>query len=332
MRMQIPEHWAEARLVGKVKGQDRVVRRWGWSDVSAGEAQQQADRRAAEAMAELQAGRQVPTREKKRAYGAAGFPIREQVVARNGTDVITRNSYGARCLNVPDVLFADVDFVPRLRPALERAFTVLAWALGIAAFATALLMFWSARKGLGCAGLVASIFVPALLFIERVRRRHRPANVKASRDRQFAAVHAFVQRHADTRFAIYSTPAGLRVLALHATYEPAGAAARELFTALGTDRAYAQMCELQSCFRARVSAKPWRIGVENIVTRSVWPVAAEMRPDRDAWIGRYEEVAQRYAACRFVEEIGASRVHPRCAAVQRMHDELCRARSGLPLA
>jgi hypothetical protein len=329
--MQIPEHWAEARLVGKVKGQDRVVRRWGWSERSADDAQQQAEQRAAAAMAELQAGRQVPTREKKRAYGASGLPIREQIVARNGTDVITRNSYGARCLNVPDVLFADVDFAPRLPAAAERAFTVLAWALGIAAFSIALVLFWNARNGLGCGGLVASIFVPVALLVERVRWRNRPANIAASRERQLAAVHTFAQRR-DGRFAIYTTPAGLRVLALHATYEPAGAAARELFTALGTDRAYAQMCELQACFRARVSAKPWRIGVENIPTRSVWPVPAERRAQRDEWIGRYEEAAQRYAACRFVEEIGAGRVHLRCAAVQRMHDELCRARSGLPLA
>jgi hypothetical protein len=232
---------------------------------------------------------------------------------------------------VPDVLFADIDFVPRLHPAVERAFTVLASALGGAAFATALVMFWTSRKGLGCASLVLSILVPIQLFTVLVRRRHRPANVAASRDRQLARLHAFVQRH-DARFAIYKTPAGLRVLALHATYDPASAAARELFTALGTDRSYAQMCELQACFRARVSAKPWRIGVENIVTRSVWPVPAERRAGRDEWIARYEEVAQRHAACRFLEEIGAGRVHPRCAAVQRMHDELCRARSELPLA
>ncbi|HEU4419198.1 MAG TPA: hypothetical protein VFT55_09685, partial [Planctomycetota bacterium] len=317
--MQIPEHWAEARLVGKVKGQDRVVRRWGWSDTSAGDAQRQAEQRAATAMAELQAGRPVPTRERKRAYGGAGLPIREQVVARSGTDVITRNSYGARCLNVPDVLFADVDFVPRLPPAVERVFTVLSWAIGIAAFAMALVMFWNTRKGLGCSGLVASILGPILLLVLRVRYRNRPSNVEASRARQLAAVHAFVQRHPETRFAIYTTPAGLRVLALHATYEPAGAAARELFAAIGTDRAYAQMCELQACFRARVSAKPWRIGVENIVTRSVWPVAPERRADRDAWIGRYEQAAQRYAACRFAEEVGGGRVHPRCAAMQRVH-------------
>ena len=328
--MQIPEHWAEARLVGKVKAQDRVVRRWGWSDTSADDAQRQAEQRAAAAMAELQAGRPVPTREKKRAYGA-GLPIREQVVARNGTDVITRNSYGARCLNVPDVLFADVDFAPRLRPVTERAFTVLTWAAGIAAFTTALVMFWNAQRGLGCGGLVASIFVPLALLVERVRRRHRPANVAASRERQLAVVQDFVRRH-DGRFAIYATPAGLRVLALHATYEPAGAAARELFRSLGADRAYAMMCELQACFRARVSAKPWRIGVESMPARGVWPVAAERRPQRDEWLGRYEEQAQRYAACRFVEEIGSGRVHPRCAAVQRMHDEMCRARSQLPLA
>ena len=36
--------------------------------------------------------------------GAAGVPIREEIVGRHGETVITRNSYGARCLNMPNVL------------------------------------------------------------------------------------------------------------------------------------------------------------------------------------------------------------------------------------
>ncbi len=330
--MQVPEHWAEARLVGSVKGLDRVVRRWGWSDTSAVDAQRHAEQRAAAAMAELQAGRKVPTREKKLAYGGAGLPIREEVVARNGTDVITRNSYGARCLNVPDVLFADLDFVPRLSALQERLFSILAWAFGLTALAVAVVMFSNQRQGLGCAGVALSFFGPIVLLAVRVRQRHKPGSLALVRARQLEAVHAFVAHSSEARLAVYETPAGLRVLALHATYDPTGKPARELFIVVGCDRAYARMCELQACFRARVSPKPWRIGVPNIVTRSVWPVPADRVAARAQWIVGYETAARGHAACRFVEEIGSGKVHPRCAAVQRMHDEACRARSGLPIA
>ncbi|MFT4843826.1 MAG: hypothetical protein ACI8UD_002340 [Planctomycetota bacterium] len=51
----------------------------------------------------------VPSHERKLPYGGLGLPIREEIVARNGADIITRNGYGARCLNEPDVLFADID-------------------------------------------------------------------------------------------------------------------------------------------------------------------------------------------------------------------------------
>jgi len=35
-------------------------------------------------------------------------PIREEIVSRHGDTIITRNSYGARCLNTPNALFADI--------------------------------------------------------------------------------------------------------------------------------------------------------------------------------------------------------------------------------
>lgn len=37
------------------------------------------------------------------------MPIREEIIGRAGDAVITRNGYGACCLNVPNVLFGDVD-------------------------------------------------------------------------------------------------------------------------------------------------------------------------------------------------------------------------------
>ena len=330
--MQIPEHWAEARVVGKVKGKPRVVRRFGWSDVSAEAAQQLAEARAGQALAELQAGRPVAPREAKLPYGDAGLPIREQVLARRGDLVITRNSYGAHCLNEPDVLFADLDLEPRLPFVVERAFDAVAWALGLGGLALAAWLFWHDTK-LGCFGIAAGLFLPVLVVMARATLRRRPGVVARSRNALLERVRRVAGDVPGGRFVVYETPAGLRVLALHATFDPRSPATHSLFEAFGADPAYVQMCELQACFRARVSGKPWRMGVRHIRPRpGVWPVHPDRLATREHWIAEYEAIAARHAACRFREEIGTGRVHARCAEVQRVHDELSRARSGLPIA
>lgn len=111
--MIVPRHWAEARLQKpREPGRGQItVRRFGWSDTNEAEAEQMARRRSEEAMADLVAGRKRPRHEPKVAYnGAAGVPIREEILASHDDVVITRNAYGAACLNTPDVLFADMDF------------------------------------------------------------------------------------------------------------------------------------------------------------------------------------------------------------------------------
>lgn len=331
--MQIPEHWAEARVTGEVNGRRRVVRRFGWSDQSAAQARQRAQERAQAAMTELQAGRRVAAREQKLPYGDAGLPIREQVLARHGDLVITRNSYGAHCLNEPDVLFADVDVVPLLPNVVEHALGRLTGILFVTGCLLAVWLLSHRGPGPCCLMLLLAVALPVGIVTLRTRLRARPGTLAASRARTERRVRDVLARYPSGRFALYATPAGLRVLALHTTFDPRSDTARQLLRELGSDRAYAQMCELQACFRARVSGKPWRMGVRHIVPRpGVWPVHPERLARREAWIAEYEAAARGFAACRFVEELGQGRPHPRCAEVQRIHDELSRARSSLPLA
>ncbi len=331
--MRIPEHWAEARLVGIVDGRSRVVRRFGWSETSAADAAARAGERAAAALAELQAGRTVPTRERKQPYGGAGLPIREQIVARNGDVIVTRNSYGARCLDEPDVLFADVDFEPALAPFWRRSFDVGGWLLAIGAFALALAAFWHGRQWLGCVATTGVLALPVLLVLLRYSLEQRPPARARARARMHARVHAAIVRRKGSRFAIYETPAGLRVLALHARFDPRSEATQALLRELGTDRAYAQLCALQGCFRARVSGKPWRMDVPPIRPRpGIWPVQPERLPEREQWIEQYEAAAVRFAACRHREDLGDGALDPHCLEVQHIHDELARARTDLPLA
>src|SRR3954471_3589110 len=109
--MLIPKFWAEGRVQARTAQKQVTVRRFGWSDESQAAAQAIADARAREALARILSGETLPRRELKRAYnGSEGVPIREEIVASYGDTVLTRNSYGAVCLNTPSVLFADIDF------------------------------------------------------------------------------------------------------------------------------------------------------------------------------------------------------------------------------
>ncbi|MBL9079403.1 MAG: hypothetical protein JNL08_18015 [Planctomycetes bacterium] len=331
--MQIPQFWAEARVEGKVQGRQRVVRRFGWSDASEADAQQQAFARARSALAELQAGRWVVPRELKTAYGDGGLPIREQVLARRGTLVVTRNSYGAHCLNEPDVLFADIDTDARLPRLWERLFSFATRDLLLLTIGGGLLLFAQQQRWSGCA--LALLALPALSVLLGWRRRllASPRMRQRARAQAMALFERVVRAVPGARFACYETPAGWRLLALHATYDPADPATARLLRDLGSDPAFVQMCELQRCFRARTSGKPWRMGVRHIVPRpGIWPVHPDRMARRATWIAEYEAAAANFAACRFIGEIGDGPVHPRCAEVQRLHDELSRARTDLPLA
>lgn len=324
--MIVPQFWAEARAHARRDGRQFTVRRFGWSDASQADAQANADARAAEALDRLLAGESLRRREPKVPYnGAAGVPIREEIVARFGDVVITRNSYGARCLNTPNALFADIDFQRAVPQPLGCA--VLAILGGLAVWA-GWRVSWVLGVVLGILALSLSWGISGLIYQAVQRRRGGPEASARARLERFAA------ERPEWAFRVYRTPAGLRVLVTHRPFDPNDPAVRELFADLGVDPVYARMCLNQQCFRARVSPKPWRIGIDaHIRPRpGVWPVRPERLPERQAWIEDYEAAAETFAACEFVDAVGSGIIHPEVARVVRLHDELSRATSGRPIA
>lgn len=323
--MIVPRYWAEAREQGRLKGRSFTVRRFGWSDESAEAAAAHAAERAREAVAAALAGEPVPPWESRVTYGGSeGLPIREEIVEQQGDAVVTRNTYGARCLNTPDVLFADVDFAdlsPRRRGA--------PWlALGAGLAAAAALIAWPLLA-------MTAFAVGALGWVLLMRRQRWAARARRGLALALGRVHGFVATHSGWVLRLYRTPVGLRVVAIHRRFSPDEPAVTELFAALGADRDYVRLCRLQRCFRARLSAKPWRIGVTDRLRPrpGVWPITdPEKLERRREWVGRYEARARGFAACRFLEEIGDGFGDPKAADVVRWHDELSGARSGLPLA
>ncbi len=325
--MIIPRHWAEARAQGRDQGRKVTVRRFGWSADDPAAAQMMAEARAAEGLRRTLAGEKVARSEPKVPYnGAEGVPIREEVVAEHGNCVITRNSYGALCLNTPDVLFADVDFAE----AAPERFGCLA-ALAAIAFGVAI----GVGYGSALIGIVGVLVGVMAVFWSMTRGYRLWLLLRGGSERLASGrLRAFAAAHPDWKLRVYRTPAGFRVLALHRTFAPDSPEVAELFAALKCDPVYVQMCRRQQCFRARVSPKPWRIGIaDHLRPRpGVWPVRAEALPARRDWIEAYHAKAAGFAACRFEMELGQGNPDGGVRAVQELHDRLCRAGEGLPIA
>lgn len=185
------------------------------------DAQIMADTRAEAALREAVAAK-VP-------YGGAqGLPIREEVIARAGDAVITRNAYGARCLNTPDALFADVDF--EMSGSLKLKFGIF-----IALVIAAAVLVWGYDYPLwfGITVVVAALSVSAQLgnLVAKLRVALSGGHEWQARRRLLA----FLAAHPDWSVRLYRTPAGLRLLVTHAPQIPVDASVEEFLLAVSTD-------------------------------------------------------------------------------------------------
>lgn len=319
---------------GKADAGRFTVRRFGWSNDGQNAAQEHADERAREAVARIEAGEEVVLRERKVPYnGADGLPIREEVLDEylDGDAVVTRNAYGARCLNVRDVLFADIDHDDP---------TARATVLGCTAAALGFVLGIVLTPLLG-APLIGYVLIPPVTAlgaawiqaaVSHATERARGGRVVS----RMRTVERFVRTHPDWRLRVYETPNGLRLLAMHRTFDPEEDLddIERFFRAVGSDRTYRRMCRLQRCFRARLTPKPWRIGIgDHLRPRpGVWPVDPTRLDERRAWVRRYESASEGHAACRLLAVMGSETVDERAAVVRDLHDELSGATSGLPIA
>ena len=130
---------------------------------------------------------------------------------------------------------------------------------------------------------------------------------------------------------IYRTKAGLCVLATQDHFDPASGEAQQALASLGSDPLYATLCRTQASFRARLSPKPWRIGLKAPNVRYPFESpAAEAR--FQSWLQRYEAAASRFAVCRLVAELGPRSQTAEAAAVLAVHDQYACLPGNLPLA
>ena len=323
--MLVPDYWAEAKVKGKINGSQVTIMRFGWSDISDADAIKQAQIRADDAMTRAKNGEIVRRRDHKTSYnGADGLPIREEVVARYNDVVITRNVYGALCLNTPDVLFADIDF------EIEPAFTLPVQMFFVLLLVSGMVGYFFASQTLFLVLLASSAMLSFL-----VQLRHKLVQKLKASPEEIATqtIESFIKTHPEFHLRLYRTPMGLRVLAMHTTFDPNSEAVNGLFKQLNSDPIYAQMCKNQHCFRARISPKPWRIGMERLgPSPGVWPIKKERMSARKQWVLRYTDKAKSFSSCKFVGSYGSNVIDSKAHKVRDLHDKYCLADSDFAIA
>jgi len=169
-------------------------------------------------------------------------------------------------------------------------------------------------------------------FLKKLFSKSQPAPPQQSPGQvALARVEAWQQKNTGWGWRAYRTRAGLRILATHDLFDPDGVVAQNVFDALGADPLYRQLCKVQKCYRARLTPKPWRCGVENLRVRWPWP-DARVEARFKAWEKKYLSACGDFATCELIATSGNPQIHPEIQALIQVHDEATRAETQMELA
>ncbi|MBN2475307.1 MAG: hypothetical protein JXB62_11900 [Pirellulales bacterium] len=177
--------------------------------------------------------------------------------------------------------------------------------------------------------------VPAMsAFVGRLKRllgNRGPSPRQQQASDALARVQEMIRADPRCGVRVYRTRGGLRYLLTHAHADPGAETTLRAMEVLGADPLYVRLCQVQECFRARLTPKPWRCGTQALRVRYPWQDPKAERAARD-WIDAYSRKAERYATCLLIEQFGSTEMDEEIARVVEFHDAITKARSGLELA
>jgi hypothetical protein len=145
---------------------------------------------------------------------------------------------------------------------------------------------------------------------------------KTKKDKAFfvSKIEQYQKQNPQYTIKVYETFAGLRVVVTNQIFENYSAPAKAIFLALGSDPLYVKLCEAQSCFRARLTPKPWRIDIDR--PRSRFPRQEQAELDEFAsWVQKYEMASRSVSTLKLVSVFGRDFEHPDVAWVLAVHDQ-----------
>jgi|688.fasta_scaffold00309_52 hypothetical protein len=129
-------------------------------------------------------------------------------------------------------------------------------------------------------------------------------------------------------FRLYRTYAGWRAILLNRAVGGVDNDSLAIMKKFPVDPFYLKLCIKQKCFRARLTAKPWRIGLERC------PISYPHHPNLEnhylRWEQQYNAEATKYRVCEKIYDNGFP--CERLKTLLEIHDAVAQVNSDLPIA
>lgn len=157
-------------------------------------------------------------------------------------------------------------------------------------------------------------------LLTRVRKRFDKAAL-SQEEKHAQRIEQWARMNPTWGMRVYRTFGGFRCLITDRVFDPTAESTLEILRSLQSDPLYIRLCQRQECFRARLTPKPWRCGIQKPPSRYPWENQEGERKYRQ-WEHRYRLAASRYTTCKLVKHIGSSQIHPDVDVILAVHDRL----------
>lgn len=142
---------------------------------------------------------------------------------------------------------------------------------------------------------------------------------RSDEERLLAAAAALCAEDAAMSIRVYRTAGGWRLIVAADDLYPVSPRAEALMRRLRVDTIYTRLCHRQACWRARLTPKPYRLGMPTRYPRPA--LSGAVTEAEQEWIALYEQKSASVAVCRLVDTFGP----PLRSAIIELHDELTAA-------
>ncbi len=165
--------------------------------------------------------------------------------------------------------------------------------------------------------LIGDIDVPELGLFSRILQilgRQR-------RDKQYflAKIERYQQLNPDYTFKVYETHSGLRFIIINQLFSAGDQIVDTIFDALEVDTLYRRLCTAQNCFRARLTPKPWRLGLNRPASR--YPRSNIEQREFEQWLRSYQSASVQVSIVNEITTVGYGAVHNDIKRALALHDQ-----------
>ena len=146
-------------------------------------------------------------------------------------------------------------------------------------------------------------------------------------DNLLQKIEDFSRAHRDLGIRLYKTHSGLRLFITNENIPTSDQRAKQFLKELNSDYLYQTLCFKQECYRARLTPKPWRIGLTR-PSKTLPDMNDEEWATYTQWLNDYEESSHGRGVCHLVNTWGPSSMNEETKRIINMHDEhaLCEER------